>query len=192
MATLRDHESGRVWDWLLTNSLVMGTMRILLLTLVFTGVAAFMRSPARVFQVLVDDDPHVALPATSGVLRITRLHLTVNYIDTLMEKGRKTRNWNPAVQEVKAFLAEGSLRRLHPIVLTKAIRLFALAGLVDDSIGILRNAQASGYKKINVLHYNAAMTACRNHKRYTSGLELFEEMQLEPDRVHLVVVLHFD
>lgn len=121
---------------------------------------------------------------------MTRLHLTVNYIDTLMEKGRKTRNWNPAVQEVKAFLAEGSLRRLHPVVLTKAIRLFALAGLIDDSIGILRNAQASGYKKINVLHYNAAMTACRNHKRYTSGLELFDEMPLEPDLVSKSLAIH--
>ena len=62
--------------------------------------------------------------------------MTINYIDGLMETGKKTRNWNPAVKEVKAFLAGQSFRNLHPVLLTKAIKLFALAGLVDDSIGI--------------------------------------------------------
>lgn len=105
----------------------------------------------------------------------------------------RTKNFNPAVQEVKTFLSVKSFKGLHPVIITKAIKLMAQAGLVDDSIGILRNAQASGYKKMNVLHYNAAMTACRNHKRYEASLELFDEMPsfgIKPDRVSCSLAIH--
>ena len=84
---------------------------------------------------------------------------------------------------------------MNPVILTKAIKLFSIAGLVDDAVGLLRNARAAGFERVNRHHYNAAMMACRNHKRFAEGIELWEEMKnanndkIDPDKVSVSLVI---
>ncbi len=138
--------------------------------------------------------------STTSLLHISQkrvtsraLGLSVSHIDNLLEAGRRTQNWSPALSEVRAYFQVKSFRGMNPVILTKAIKLFSIAGLVDDAVGLLRNARAAGFEKVNRHHYNAAMMACRNHKRFSGGIELWEEMtvvhKIKPDKMSISLVI---
>ena len=80
----------------------------------------------------------------------------------LIEEGRRTSVFSPGVQAASQWLETGKLTSRG---LSSCIKLFSLAGMVDDAIDSLKRAERRGLRP-NTFNYNAAIAACRRHKRF--------------------------
>lgn len=90
----------------------------------------------------------------------------------IIKDAADTKVYTPAVHEAYSYLSEAKLSESG---ITSVIRIFGLAGLVDDAVKALWTAKERGII-LNNVHINAAMTVCNRHKRYSSTVNLFQKI----------------
>ena len=101
----------------------------------------------------------------------------------LIETCRRTGVYTPAVTAAYKWL-NSDKERLTPTGLTSIIQIFGLAGLIDDAMDSLDIAKSRGLR-LNSVHFNVCINACKVHKRYDDALKTFARMKEENVRPDL-------
>ena len=113
-------------------------------------------------------------PASSGQTIVDSNKPNPNQIDfnQIIDACKKTGVYTPAVRAAAGYMMGGFISAPG---LTSVIKIYGLAGLIDDAIGALNKAKQKGLV-LNIRHYNAVLTVCRKHKRYAEASELYETL----------------
>ena len=139
----------------------------------FQGSTSFVRRPSNqllkfaVRSQLVDDS------RTQEEYALAAKETKKQYdFEEIIAEASKTKIYTHAVHIASEYINKSP--ELSATAVTSVIKIFGLAGLVDDAVGVLRIAKGRGLN-LNVHHINAAMNVCKRHKRYDATVQLFDE-----------------
>ena len=112
--------------------------------------------------------------SSAGLTTVDSNKPNPNQIDfnQIIEACKKTGVYTPAVRAAAGYMMGDFISAPG---LTGVIKIYGLAGLIDDAIGALKKAKQKGLV-LNIRHYNAVLTVCRKHKRYAEASELYETL----------------
>ena len=112
--------------------------------------------------------------SSSGTTTIDTNKPKPNQIDfnQIIDACKKTGVYTPAVRAAAGYMTSDFITAPG---LTGVIKIYGLAGLIDDAIDSLKKAKQKGLM-LNIRHYNAVLTVCRKHKRYEEASELYESL----------------
>lgn len=98
----------------------------------------------------------------------------------------QTGNYGPATLEAQRWLQETDFKKYPAAAeITSCIKLLSNSGLPEDAVEVLDTVQSKG-GTLNIIHYNAAVSALKQHKRYESAVEVFQRIlqskTVQPDK----------
>lgn len=104
---------------------------------------------------------------------------------SLIAEASRTQVIAPAVSAATDYMMQTD-KPLSVGAVTSVIRIYGMAGLVENAINVLWLANKKKVP-VNVAHVNAALQVCKTHKRYPLAIKLFDEtmesFNLAPNKV---------
>ena len=137
---------------------------------------------------------HDPLAASTGPEASRGQSSTYTDFGKLLKLAEQVGNFLPAVTEAQKWLDTAPLQqRKSASEITWVIKIFSRAGLADDAARVIDVVLSRG-GEINTIHYNAALTALKQHKRHDKARALFERMKsagagCQPDQFTLTTMI---